>query len=104
MYGLEVNLLGSMTDRTMGGMQVSGLTSVVGEDAYGVQVALGANFARRAHGLQLALVYNQTDLLWGCQIGLVNMAFACDHGFQIGLVNVIMDNQLPFLPFVNGYF
>ena len=104
MYGLEVNALGSMTDRTMGGMQVSGLASVVGEDAYGVQAALGANFARRAHGLQLALVYNQTDLLWGCQIGLVNMAFACDHGFQIGLVNVIMDNQLPFLPFVNGYF
>jgi hypothetical protein len=104
MYGLEVNLVGSMTDRTMGGVQVAGLANVVGEDAYGVQVALGANFARRAHGLQLALVYNQTDLLWGCQIGLVNMAFACDHGFQIGLVNVIMDNQLPFLPIVNGYF
>ena len=104
MYGLEVNLIGSMTDRVMGGMQVSGLAGVVGEDAYGVQVALGANFARRAHGLQLALVYNQTDLLWGCQIALVNMAFACDHGFQIGLVNVIMDNQIPFLPFVNGYF
>jgi hypothetical protein len=104
MYGLEINLVGAMTDRVMGGMQVSGLANVVGEDAYGVQAALGANFVRRAHGLQLALVYNQTDLLWGCQIGLVNMAFACDHGFQIGLVNVIMDNQLPFLPFVNGYF
>ena len=104
MYGFEINGLGSMTDNTMGGVQVSGLASVVGEDAYGVQIALGANFARRAHGLQLAGIYNQTDLLWGCQIGLVNMAFACDHGFQIGLVNVIMDNQLPFLPFVNGYF
>lgn len=104
MYGVEANLIGSMTDRTMGGVQLSGLANVVGEDAYGVQVALGANFARRAHGLQLALIYNQTDLLWGCQIALVNMAFACDHGFQIGLVNVIMDNQLPFLPFVNGYF
>jgi hypothetical protein len=104
MYGFEVNALGAMTDKVMGGLQVSGLANVVGEDAYGVQVALGANFARRAHGLQLALVYNQTDLLWGCQIGLVNMAFACDHGFQIGLVNVIMDNQLPFLPIVNGYF
>ena len=104
MYGLEVNLIGSMTDRVMGGLQVAGIANVVGEDAYGVQTALGANFARRAHGLQLALVYNQTDLLWGCQIGIVNMAFACDHGFQIGLVNVIMDNQLPFLPFVNGYF
>ena len=93
-YGMEVNVLGSMTEQTMGGFQVSGRA----------QVAIGANFARRVHGLQLALIYNQTDLLWGCQIGIVNMAFACDHGFQIGLVNVIMDNQLPFLPIVNGYF
>ena len=103
-YGLEVNLLGAMTEKTVGGCQLSGLANVAGEDMYGAQVALGANFARRVHGLQLALVYNQTDLLWGCQLGLVNMAFACDHGFQIGLVNVIMDNQLPFLPIVNGYF
>ena len=103
-YGLEVNLVGSMTERTVGGIQVSGLTNIVGEDMYGAQLAIGANFTRRVHGLQAALVYNQTDLLWGCQLGLVNMAFACDHGFQIGLVNVIMDNQLPFLPFVNGYF
>lgn len=102
--GLEMNALGSMTDKTMCGAQMSGLANVVCEDAYGLQAALGANFARRAHGLQASLVYNQTDLLWGCQIGLVNMAFACEHGFQIGLVNVIMDNQIPFLPFVNGYF
>ena len=103
-YGLEVNVLGSLVDKTMGGLQISGLANVVGGDIYGVEVALGANFARRSHGLQLALIYNQTDLLWGCQLGLVNMAFACDHGFQIGLVNIIMDNQIPFLPIVNGYF
>lgn len=103
-YGLELNLLGAMTDRTVGGLQMSGLANLVGEDMYGADVALGANFARRVHGAQIALIYNQTDLLWGCQIGLVNMAFACDHGFQVGLINVIMDNQLPFLPFVNGYF
>ena len=103
-YGLEGNLVGSMTEKTMGGLQLSGVANVVGEDMYGMHAALGANFARRVHGLQVALVYNQTDLLWGCQLGLVNMAFACDHGFQIGLVNVIMDNQLPFLPIVNGYF
>ncbi len=103
-YGMEANLIGAMTDRTVAGLQISGLANVVGGDMYGVQAALGANFARRAHGLQLALIYNQTDLLWGCQLGLVNMAFACDSGFQIGLVNVIMDNQIPFLPIVNGYF
>ena len=103
-YGLEANLLGAMTEKTVGGLQISGLANVVGGDMYGMHAALGANFARRVHGLQLALIYNQTDLLWGCQLGLVNMAFACDHGFQIGLVNVIMDNQLPFLPIINGYF
>ncbi len=103
-YGLEANFVGAYTREDFAGLQISGLTSIVGDDMYGMQAALGANFARRAHGLQVALIYNQTDLLWGCQLGLVNMAFACDHGFQIGLVNVIMDNQLPFLPFVNAYF
>ena len=103
-YGLEANLIGAMTEKTLGGCQLSGLANVVGGDMYGFQAALGANFARRSNGLQLALVYNQTDLLWGCQLGLVNMAFACEHGFQIGLVNIIMDNQIPFLPIVNGYF
>ena len=103
-YGVEANLLGSLTEKTVGGLQLSGLTSVVGGDMYGMQAALGANFARRVHGLEVALIYNQTDLLWGCQLGLVNMAFACDHGFQVGLINIIMDNQIPFLPIVNGYF
>lgn len=103
-YGMEANFLGALTEGTMSGFQLSGLANVVGEDMYGVHAALGANFARRVHGLQVALVYNQTDLLRGCQLGLVNMAFACDHGVQVGLVNVIMDNQIPFLPIVNGYF
>ena len=103
-YGLEMNLLGSLVEQTVGGVQISGLANVVGGDVYGVQAALGANFARRLNGLSVALIYNQTDLLWGCQLGLVNMAFACDSGFQIGLINIIMDNQIPFLPIVNGYF
>ena len=103
-YGVELNVLGSMVDKTMGGVQISCLANLVDGDMYGVQASVVGNFTRRVHGLQLALVYNQTDLLWGCQLALVNMAFACDHGFQIGLVNVIMDNQIPFLPIVNGYF
>jgi hypothetical protein len=103
-YGLEANLVGAFTKKNFGGLQVSGLTSIVGENLYGAQLAVGANFAKHVYGLQAALVYNQTDKLCGCQIALVNMAFECEHGFQIGLVNVIMDNQLPFLPFVNAYF
>ena len=103
-YGLEANLVGAFTKKDFGGLQVSGLTSIVGDNLYGAQLAVGANFAKYVYGLQAAIVYNQTDKLCGCQIALVNMAFECEHGFQIGLVNVIMDNQLPFLPFVNAYF
>jgi hypothetical protein len=103
-YGLEANIVGAFTKKDFGGLQVSGLTSIVGDNLYGVQFAGGANFAKYVYGLQMAIVYNQTDKLCGCQIALVNMAFECEHGFQIGLVNVIMDNQLPFLPFVNAYF
>jgi hypothetical protein len=103
-YGLEANLVGAFTKKNFGGLQVSGLTSIVGDNLYGAQLAVGANFAKYVYGLQAAIVYNQTDKLCGCQIALVNMAFECEHGFQIGLVNVIMDNQLPFLPFVNAYF
>ena len=103
-YGLEANLVGAFTKKDFGGLQVSGLTSIVGDNLYGAQLAVGANFAKHVYGLQAAIVYNQTDKLCGCQIALVNMAFECEHGFQIGLVNVIMDNQLPFLPFVNAYF
>ncbi len=103
-YGLSVDLLGNMTDKQFGGLEVAGLANVNDGDMYGVAAAIGANLTRRVHGLAVAGIYNQTDLLWGCQIGLVNMAFKCDHGFQIGLINVIMDNQVPFLPIVNGFF
>ena len=103
-YGLSVDILGNATDNEFCGLAIAGLANVVCEDMYGAQLAVGCNLTRRVHGLQLAAIYNQTSKLWGCQIGLVNMAFECDHGFQIGLINVIMDNQVPFLPIVNGFF
>ena len=101
-YGRSVDALGNATDNEFAGLALAGLANVCNEDMYGAQIALACNLTRRVHGFQLALVYNQTSLLWGCQIALVNMAMACDHGFQIGLINVIMDNQVPFLPIVNG--
>ena len=103
-YGVEVNVLGAMTEQTLGGLSVNGLANAVDGDVYGLQASIGANFARRLNGLQLAIVYNQTSMLWGGQIGLVNMATECDHGFQLGLINIIMDNQWPVLPIVNWYF
>lgn len=102
-YGLEVNILGSGIDETMGGLEVSGLGNFISGSLYGAQLAIGANLTRNMNGFQFA-IYNQTALLWGLQLGLVNYASACDHGLQIGLVNIIMDNQVPVLPIVNWYF
>jgi len=103
-YGLRADLFTSLTDRSLYGLSVAGLGSGVQEDMWGMQVGLGANFARRVHGLQLAAGYNQTTELRGAQVALVNFASTCSAGFQVGLVNIIMDNQIPFLPFVNAYF
>jgi hypothetical protein len=102
-YGLEVNVLGSAIDETMGGLEVSGLGNFISGSLYGAQLAVGLNLTRNMNGFQFA-IYNQTALLWGLQLGLVNYASACDHGLQIGLVNIIMDNQFPVLPIVNWYF
>jgi len=103
-HGLEVDIIGNMTRKDLVGCSVAGLGSAVDRELWGAQIAIGANFAREAHGLQAAVGYNQTDMLNGAQVGLVNLAFKCEGGFQIGLVNIIMDNWVPFLPFVNGYF
>lgn len=103
-YGLRADVLASLVEREMYGLSIAGLGSAVQEDMWGMQVGLGANFARRVHGFQAALGYNQTTELRGAQVALVNFASTCSAGFQVGLVNIIMDNQIPFLPFVNAYF
>ena len=102
-YGLELNVLGSAIEDTMGGLEASILGNFISGSLYGAQLAVGANLTRNVNGLQFAL-YNQTALLWGLQLGLVNYASSCDHGLQIGLVNIIMDNQFPVFPFLNWYF
>jgi hypothetical protein len=40
-YGLEANLVGAFTKKNFGGLQVSGLTSIVGDNLYGAQLAVG---------------------------------------------------------------
>ncbi len=102
--GIQVDLLGAGVDGSFYGFTADGLGSLVSEDMWGVQAALGANFARRVHGLQAALIFNMTESLTGAQVSLVNFASECPVGFQIGLVNIILDNVVPVLPIVNGYF
>ena len=51
-YGMEVNVLGAMTEQTMGGFQVSGLSNLVGEDMYGAH-PLGLPDRYRQHGVCL---------------------------------------------------
>ena len=53
-------------------------------------------------GLQIG-AYNHATHMDGLQIGVINYANTA-YGLQIGLINVIEDNDVPFLPIINGYF
>lgn len=102
-YGFDAHLLGSF-QRTGCGFQVGGLATIATEESHGVNIAGLSNIAKTARGLQCAFIFNYTEELHGAQIGLVNFTTMCPFGFQIGLVNIIMQNQIPVLPIVNGYF
>jgi hypothetical protein len=111
-YGLDVGLLGNITEQTFTGVAVSGIfnntrgvTNILGlqfagitnintnkTSVYGLQAALGANYnaaAANVVGIQLALLANVAPFtdIYGLQIGLYNRAKEV-YGFQIGLVNV----------------
>ena len=102
--GLSIDGIGAGTGGSFYGIEIGGVGSMVKEDMWGWQIALGANLARRVHGFQTAVLFNMTDDLRGAQLGLVNWASTCSAGFQIGLVNLIMDNKVPFIPIFNCYF
>lgn len=111
-YGLDIGVLGNITEQEFVGVAVSGLfnltkgnTTIIGLQAagltnvntnkvnvFGVQLALGMNINEAQStvtGLQAALVSNLcpfTDI-YGFQVGLYNRALSV-HGIQIGLVNV----------------
>lgn len=111
MYGIDLGLLGNITDQDFTGIAVSGVfnytkgtTNVLGlqlaglanynaqkTNVYGVQLALGLNSNKAASnvvGLQLALanISAFTDI-YGVQLGVYNRAKDV-YGLQIGLVNV----------------
>lgn len=113
-YGIDVGLLGNITDQSFTGIAVSGLfnathgtTNVLGLQAaglanfntnktsvYGIQFAalLNKNDAEsKVAGLQLALAnLSPNTNVYGFQIGIYNKARAV-YGLQIGLVNDCTD-------------
>jgi hypothetical protein len=111
-YGLDLGVLGNITDQTFVGAAFSGLanyttgaTDAVGfqiaglaninqgqTSVYGLQLALGVNYnaaASSVSGLQAALLANIAPFtdIYGVQVGLYNRAKDV-YGFQFGLVNV----------------
>ncbi len=111
-YGLDLGLIGNITDQdfvgigasgifnithgstTILGLQVAGATNINTNktNIYGLQLALGMNVntaAAKVAGLQVAALANLSGHtnIYGAQIALYNKAQSV-YGFQIGLVNV----------------
>lgn len=111
-YGLDLGVIGNMTNQTFVGTAVSGLfninrgmTTILGAQVagganiskqktniFGVQLALGLNSLEAASsvtGLQLAMAnLSPHTNIYGVQAGIYNVADQV-YGFQIGLVNVV---------------
>jgi hypothetical protein len=110
-YGIDVGLLGNITEQTFTGLAVSGIfnktmgtTTITGLQfagitnintsktrIFGLQAALGANInsaESSVTGLQFALAnISGFTTIYGVQAGVYNKAKEV-YGFQIGLVNV----------------
>lgn len=111
MYGVDVGVLGNITDQSFVGIALAGgtnihygMTTIVGLEVaggvnygkektgvYGVQIAGGLNILdaeSSVNGVQAAILGNIAPhtVVRGAQIGLYNRAKSV-YGFQIGLVN-----------------
>jgi hypothetical protein len=111
-YGLDIGVLGNITNQTFTGIGISGIFNITHGQAtiLGLQLAGITNMATQkisvvglqvagavneltasstVTGVQLALLANLADHtdIYGFQIGLYNRAQSV-YGFQIGLVNV----------------
>lgn len=109
-YGLDIGVLGNITDQSFTGIGISGLFNKVGgnaniiglqlaglanintnkADIYGLQLALGSNYNSASStlvGVQISLAnLSQFTDVYGAQLGVYNYANEV-HGLQIGLVN-----------------
>jgi hypothetical protein len=113
-YGLDLGLLGNITDQSFTGLAVSGLFNATNgtTNVIGLQAAGLANFntnKTRVFGVQLAALLNKNDaesMLSGVQLSLVNLSPNMSiygvqagvynkarsvYGLQIGLVNSCTD-------------
>lgn len=111
LYGIDLGLVGNITDQSFVGVGVSGIfnytkgsTTILGlqlaglanyntnkTNVFGLQAALGMNYNTAASsltGIQLSLA-NLSDFttITGIQVGVYNSAVEV-YGIQIGLVNV----------------
>jgi hypothetical protein len=99
-YGIDVGLLGNITEQTFTGIAVAGGFNKTGGDTTitGLQLAGGANINTNKTtivGLQAALGMNYNtgaSTIAGVQLALVNMsAFTDIYGVQAGLYNKAKD-------------
>lgn len=112
LYGIDLGVLGNITDQDFIGVGISGLfnltfgnTNIIGlqfagltninknkVSGFGLQIAGAANINTAASsfsGLQVALGtnYSPFSTIYGAQVGIYNVANTV-YGFQIGLVNI----------------
>jgi hypothetical protein len=109
-YGLDVGLLGNITEQTFSGIGISGLVNYTKGTTTGIllQAAGLANInlnKTMIYGLQFALVnYNAAESgVGGFQLGLINQsAFTTIYGLQFGIYNkarVVKGLQIGLLNF-----
>ena len=105
--GLDIGLLGNMTNVEFKGVAISGLFNYNrgGSTVIGLQLAGIANINSghsEVYGVQLA-GYNIAGTVYGLQLGLVNIATEL-HGIQIGLVNINKGGPFHVSPILNASF
>lgn len=98
--GIHIALLATVTEGDTLGCQLGTVNYVKGSFK-GLQAGV-ANYGAKTRGLQIG-VFNGANDIAGFQVGLINVTHTM-MGVQVGLVNVISDNDVPFIPLVNGYF
>ncbi len=101
MTGLDVGLFSQNTG-DVNALHINGV-SVVGGNGNGLMISLLANYVEGEYGGLQISAFNYATHLNGLQIGAINIANTA-YGLQIGVVNVVKDNDVPFLPIINGYF
>lgn len=107
MSGLDVGLLGNITDQAFTGIAISGLFNYnkTSADIIGLQIAGVANINgidSALYGVQVGL-FNKVNKVYGLQLGLINVAKEL-HGVQIGLINFNESGPFKASPIINASF